>query len=171
MNHRSTIFVATIAAALIAGVMSVPANAQQSRDQIQVAGSSTVLPFATVVAEQFGRTMRRYKTPIVASGGTGGGFREFCRGIGAQFIDVANASRPITAAEMAECRKNGVTAIQEVRSGYDGIVFASHIGAAPIAFTTRHLYLGIAEKVPRNGAIVANPYSRWSQIDSALPDV
>jgi phosphate transport system substrate-binding protein len=171
LNRKTTLVAALAATALIAGAASAPANAQQARDQVQIAGSSTVLPFANVVAEQFGRTMRQFKTPIVASGGTGGGFREFCRGIGAQFIDVANASRPITAAETAECQKNGVTAIQEVKFGYDGIVFASHISQTDIAFTTTHLYLGLAEKVPQNGQLVANPYTRWNQIDPKLPNI
>lgn len=163
---RRALLIATLAL-----MTSAPALAQQARDQIQIAGSSTVLPFANVAAEQFGRTMRQFKTPVVASGGTGGGFREFCRGIGAQFIDIANASRPITKAELDSCKANGVTEIQEVRFGYDGIVFASHVGAQPIAFTTRHLYLGLAERVPQNGQLVANPYNRWSQIDPALPNV
>ena len=161
----------SILIAALAVCAAGPALAQQARDQVQVAGSSTVLPFANVVAEQFGRTMRQFKTPVVASGGTGGGFREFCRGIGAQFIDIANASRPITKAELDSCKANGVTEIQEVRFGYDGIVFASHVSAASVAFTTRHLYLGLAEKVPQNGQLVANPYTRWSQIDPALPNV
>jgi phosphate transport system substrate-binding protein len=157
--------------AVLAAVAGTPAQAQQARDQIQVAGSSTVLPFSNVVAEQFGRTLRQFKTPIVASGGTGGGFREFCRGIGAQFIDVANASRAITPAELQTCRANGVTEIQEVRFGYDGIVFASHISATQIAFTTRQLYLGLAERVPQNGQLVANPFTRWNQVDPSLPNV
>lgn len=160
-----------VATAAALASFAAPAPAQQARDQVQVAGSSTVLPFANVVAEQFGRTMRQFKTPVVASGGTGGGFREFCRGIGAQFIDVANASRPITKAELESCRANGVSDIQEVRFGYDGIVFASHASATPVAFTTRHLYLGLAERVPQNGQLVANPHTRWSQVDPSLPNV
>jgi phosphate transport system substrate-binding protein len=159
---------AASAALLAAGA---PAGAQTARDQIQIAGSSTVLPFSNVAAEQFGRTLRQFKTPIVSSGGTGGGFREFCRGIGAQFIDIANASRAITPAELATCRANGVTEIQEVRFGYDGIVFASHLSAPQIAFTTRQLYLGLAERVPQNGQLVANPYTRWNQVDPSLPNI
>lgn len=162
---------ASILVAALAALAASPALAQQARDQVQVAGSSTVLPFANVVAEQFGRTMRQFKTPIVSSGGTGGGFREFCRGIGAQFIDVANASRPITRAELESCKANGVTEIQEVRFGYDGIVFATHVGAPQVAFTTRHLYLGLAERVPVNGQLVANPHARWNQVDPALPNI
>lgn len=166
----ATNFLAIAATAAALAAWGGPATAQQ-RDQIQIAGSSTVLPFANVVAEQFGRNFRQFKSPIVASGGTGGGFREFCRGVGAQFIDIANASRPITAAEVATCKQNGVNDIQEIRFGYDGIVFASHISLQPIAFTTKQLYLGLAERVPQNGQLVANPYTRWNQIDPALPNV
>ncbi len=165
----ATNFFAIAAAAATLAAWGGPATAQQ-RDQVQVAGSSTVLPFANVVAEQFGRNFRQFKSPIVASGGTGGGFREFCRGVGAQFIDIANASRPITAAEVATCKQNGVNDIQEIRFGYDGIVFASHISAPAAAYTTKHLYLALAEKVPQNGQLVANPYTRWNQIDPSLPN-
>lgn len=171
LNRKINILAGVAMAAAIVAVGIPSAQAQQARDQVQIAGSSTVLPFSNVVAEQFGRTMRQFKTPIVASGGTGGGFREFCRGIGAQFIDIANASRPITRAELDSCKANGVNDIQEVRFGYDGIVFASHISGAQIAFTTRQLYLGIAERVPQNGQLVANPYTRWNQIDPSLPNV
>ncbi len=165
----ATNFIAIAATAAALAAWGGPATAQQ-RDQVQIAGSSTVLPFANVVAEQFGRNFRQFKSPIVASGGTGGGFREFCRGVGAQFIDVANASRPITAAEVATCKQNGVNDIQEIRFGYDGIVFASHISAPAAAYTTKHLYLALAEKVPQNGQLVANPYTRWNQIDPSLPN-
>jgi phosphate transport system substrate-binding protein len=158
-----------LALGLVLSLFTTAALAQ--RDQIQVAGSSTVLPFANVVAEQFGKTHRQFKTPIVASGGTGGGFREFCRGIGAQYIDVANASRPITKAEIDSCASNGVIGIKEIRFGYDGIVFASHISMNKISFTTKQLYLGLAEKIPYNGKIVNNPFTNWSQIDSSLPNV
>lgn len=170
LKLKSTLIAASAAAVALMTVAAAPADAQQARDQVQIAGSSTVLPFSNVVAEQFGRAQRQFKTPIVASGGTGGGFREFCRGVGAQFIDIANASRAITAAERADCEKNGVTQIQEVKFGYDGIVFASHISAPQVAFTTRQLYLGIAERVPQNGQLVPNPYTRWNQVDPSLPN-
>jgi len=166
----ATNFLAIAATAAALAAWGGPATAQQ-RDQIQIAGSSTVLPFSNVVAEQFGRNFRQFKSPIVASGGTGGGFREFCRGVGAQFIDIANASRAITPAELASCKANGVNDIQEIRFGYDGIVFASHISMQPIAFTTRQLYLGLAERVPQNGQLVANPFTRWNQVDPSLPNV
>ena len=102
--------------------LSAPAMA---RDNVQIAGSSTVLPFASVAAEEFGRNFPQFKTPVVGSGGTGGGFRQFCQGTGATTIDISNASRKIGPAEIASCKKAGVNKIHEIMFGYDGIVFAS----------------------------------------------
>ncbi len=95
-----------------------------ARDQIQIAGSSTVLPYANIVAEQFGKTYGNFKTPIVESGGSSAGLKQFCQGLGDATIDIANSSRKIKKAEIEECAKNGVKEIVEVQFGYDGIVFA-----------------------------------------------
>lgn len=141
-----------------------------ARDNIQIAGSSTVLPFSSIVAEEFGRSFKKFKAPVVGSGGTGGGFRQFCQGTGPNTIDIANASRSITPAEKASCEKNGVTKIIEVKFGFDGIVFASRQGGGKFAFEPRHVFLAGAREVPQGGKMVANPYTRWAQIDSSLPD-
>lgn len=155
------------AAAAFAATLSAPAVA---RDNIQVAGSSTVLPFASIVAEEFGKTFPQFKAPVVGSGGTGGGFRQFCQGVGANTIDVANASRAIRPAELETCRKNGVQKIIEVKIGYDGIVFATRRDSAAFKLEPRHVFLAGAAQVPQGGKMVANPYTRWSQIDKSLPD-
>lgn len=155
------------AAALSIASLSAPATA---RDNIQVAGSSTVLPFASIVAEEFGKTFPQFKAPVVGSGGTGGGFRQFCQGVGANTIDVANASRAIRPAELETCRKNGVNKIIEVKIGFDGIVFASRRDSKPFALTPSQVFLAGARQVPQGGKMVANPYTRWSQIDKSLPD-
>ncbi len=157
----------TLAALLIAAGISAPAAA---RDTIQIAGSSTVLPFASIVAEEFGKSFRQFKVPVVGSGGTGGGLRQFCQGVGANTIDIANASRPIRPAEIEACAKNGVTKIIEVKVGFDGIVFASRRDSGKFALEPRHVFLAGAKEVPQGGKMVANPYTRWSQIDRALPD-
>jgi phosphate transport system substrate-binding protein len=148
-------------------LLALPAAA---RDGVQVAGSSTVLPFSSIVAEQFGKTFPQFKAPVVASGGTGGGLRQFCQGVGANTIDIANASRPIRPAEVEACRKNGVNRIIEVMFGYDGIVFASRRDGGKFALVPRHVFLAQAKEVLQGGKMVANPYTRWSQIDPALPD-
>ncbi len=146
------------------------AQAAQARDVIQVAGSSTVLPFSSIAAEEFGKSFPQFKSPVVGSGGTGGGFRQFCQGVGANTIDIANASRPIRPAEFETCVKNGVAKIIEVKIGYDGIVFASRRDGGKFALEPRHVFLAGAKEVPKDGKLVANPYTRWSQIDRALPD-
>ena len=127
------------ASALAIAAVSATAAAAQSRDNIQVAGSSTVLPYASIVAEAFGENTD-YPTPVVESGGSSAGLKRFCEGVGENTIDVANASRAIRQKEIDACAENGVTDIIEVRIGYDGIVFASQIdGPAFTAFTPAQL--------------------------------
>lgn len=148
-------------------VISMPAMA---RDNIQIAGSSTVLPFASIVAEEFGSLFAQFQTPVVASGGSGGGLRQFCGGVGANTIDIANASRPIRAAEVERCNEAGVNDILEIQFGYDGIVFASRGDRGSFELLPEHVFLAGAARVPQDGKLVDNPYTRWSQIDSSLPD-
>ena len=149
--------------------LSAPAMA---RDNVQIAGSSTVLPFASIAAEEFGNNFPQFKTPIVGSGGTGGGFRQFCQGTGANTIDIANASRKIGADEITNCRKAGVTKIHEIMFGYDGIVFASDSKGDAYALKPHHVFLAGATMIPtRDGKIIANPYKSWSEIDPTLPDL
>lgn len=158
----------SVAFTAIAGVaLAAPAVA---RDNIQIAGSSTVLPFASIVAEEFGNSFPQFRTPVVGSGGSGGGLRQFCQGVGTNTIDIANASRPIKSSEVENCRNNGVTEIIEVRFGYDGIVFASRSDSGSFALQPKHVFLAAAAQVPQNGRLVNNPYTRWSQIDSSLPN-
>ena len=142
----------------------------QSRDTIQIAGSSTVLPFASIVAEEFGASFPEFNTPVVGSGGTGGGFSQFCAGIGENTIDIANASRPMRDGEREACTAAGVTDIREVQFGYDGIVFASAATGPDFALTPEHVFLAIAAQVPVDGELVDNPYTKWSEIDASLPD-
>ncbi len=150
--------------------VSFSSAAQSNRDTIQIAGSSTVLPFASIVAEEFGNNFAQFKTPVVGSGGSSGGLRQFCQGVGTNTIDIANASRAIRPAEIDACKANGVKQIIEVKIGYDGIVFASRIDAGDFKLEPKHVFLAQAAQVPQNGKMVANPYTRWSQIDKSLPD-
>ncbi|HEV7246309.1 MAG TPA: substrate-binding domain-containing protein [Shinella sp.] len=146
------------------------AGAAVARDQVQIAGSSTVLPYAKIVAETFGETFPDFKTPIVESGGTGGGLKEFCKGVGPDTIDIANASRSMKADEVEACKTAGVTEIQEVKIGYDGIVFATDSGNADLKLEPKDLYLALAAEVVVDGKLVANPYKKWSEVNAALPD-
>ena len=140
-----------------------------ARDNVQVAGSSTVLPYAAIVAEAFGENFE-FPTPVVESGGSSAGLKRFCGGLGANTIDVANASRAIRDREIKACADAGVTEIIEVRVGYDGIVFASQIdGPAFEAFTPSDVFNALAPKVVVNGALVDNPHQQWSDFNPNLP--
>jgi phosphate transport system substrate-binding protein len=144
------------------------APSAQARDQVRVVGSSTVFPFSTQVAENFGK-LPGQKTPVIENNGTGGGFRLFCAGVGVQHPDIANASRRVTAGELAECSKNGVS-MTEVKFGFDGIVLAYATSGPAINMTQEQLWKGVAKQVPVNGQMVANPYKKWNQVDPSLPN-
>jgi phosphate transport system substrate-binding protein len=139
-----------------------------ARDQIRIVGSSTVFPFSTAVAEQFGKTSS-FKTPVVESTGSGGGFKLFCAGVGTGAPDITNASRRIKASEVASCEGNGVSAIIEVKIGYDGIVLANSKKADPLSLTKEQLFRALAKQVPVDGKLVSNPHEKWSDIDPSLP--
>ncbi|MFK7744935.1 MAG: substrate-binding domain-containing protein [Roseobacter sp.] len=147
----------------------IGATAASARDQVQVAGSSTVLPYASIVAEAFGENFE-FPTPVVESGGSSAGLKRFCQGVGTQHTDIANASRAIREKEIEACAANGVTDIIEVRIGYDGIVFASQIdGPAYTAFTQSDIFNALAPKVMVDGALVDNPYTQWTDFNADLP--
>ena len=150
-------------------VIAASATTAAARDQIQVSGSSTVLPYATIVAEAFGENTD-FPTPVVESGGSSAGLKKFCEGVGENTIDIANASRPIKDSEKEACKAAGVTEIMEVRIGYDGIVFASDINGNDFAFTAADWFNALAAEVVQDGKIVANPYTKWSEIRADLPD-
>ena len=149
-------------------IAAVSATAAAARDQVQVAGSSTVLPYASIVAEAFGENFD-FPTPVVESGGSSAGLKRFCEGVGENTIDIANASRQIREKEIAACGENGVTEIIEVRIGYDGIVFASDIAGNSFAFTPVDWYKAISDKVVVDGVVVDNPYTTWDQVNPAFP--
>ena len=163
MSHLK---LSTAAIAVLA--ISATAVVAQSRDNVQIAGSSTVLPYATIVAEAFGENFQ-FPTPVVESGGSSTGLRRFCEGVGENTIDIANASRSIRPNEIETCAANGVTDIIEVRFGYDGIVFASDINGPSFEFTPSDWYLALAAELPVDGAMVANPNTTWDQVRADLP--
>ena len=156
----------TVAVLAVAG-----AAGAQSRENVQIAGSSTVLPYASIVAEAFGENFE-FPTPVVESGGSSAGLQRFCEGVGENTIDIANASRQIREGELATCAENGVTDVIEVRIGYDGIVFASQIdGPEFTEFTPEQWYRAMAAEIPEGGEMVANPNTTWADIDESLPGV
>lgn len=164
-----------LALALVAAsglTLSAGALAQSGRDYVYIVGSSTVYPFATVVAERFGRGSE-FKTPKVESTGSGGGLKLFCDGVGVDYPDVANSSRAVKQSEVDTCTANGVTEIVEVKIGYDGIVIANAIGAESVALSRADIFLALAKEVPGavEGELVENAYETWADVNPALPDV
>ncbi|MDA0997501.1 MAG: PstS family phosphate ABC transporter substrate-binding protein [Proteobacteria bacterium] len=160
---RKTLGMATIA------VVAVTASAAQARDQIRIVGSSTVYPFATVVAEQFGKTTK-FKTPVIESTGSGGGFKLFCSGVGVEHPDITNASRRIKKSEVENCAKNGVANITEIKIGYDGIVVANSKASPQVSLTRKQLFLALAKTVSDGkGGLMDNPNKTWFDIDKSLP--
>ena len=159
-----------IAAGLTAAVLVAGAGVAEARDQIRIVGSSTVFPFSTAVAEQFGKTSG-FKTPVVESTGSGGGLKLFCAGVGEQHPDITNASRRIKASEVERCAKNGIDKIIEVKVGYDGIVLANSKQGKAMELTKEQVFRALAKQVPdADGNLIDNPYNKWSDIDPSLPD-
>jgi phosphate transport system substrate-binding protein len=159
--HRLTMSVA-------AAALCIAAGDALARDQIRIVGSSTVFPFSTAVAEQYGARTGQ-KTPVVESTGSGGGIKLFCEGVGEATPDITNSSRRIKASEVEACGKNGVAQITEVKIGFDGIVVANSKAGPKMAVSIPQLWQALAKEVPQNGQLVANPYKMWSEIDPSLP--
>ena len=157
---KLTIVLASIVAISVATIA-------QARDQIKIVGSSTVFPYATIVAERFGQT--GFKTPVIESTGTGGGAKLFCAGVGEAHPDITNASRAMKDKEKALCKKNGVNEIVEVIIGNDGITLAYSVDAEPVNFTKEHLWKALAKHSVVDGKLVDNIYKTWDQIDPSLP--
>lgn len=144
-----------------------------ARDQIKIVGSSTVYPFATTVAERFGKTSG-FKTPVVESTGSGGGLKLFCAGLGTQHPDITNASRRIKQTEIDNCKKNGIKDITEVKIGYDGIAIANSNKGADFHLSLRDLYLALAKDIPADidgKTVKPNPYKKWNEINPTYPDL
>ncbi len=169
MFKKSVLLSSVLATAVVAGA----AYAIAARDYISIVGSSTVYPFATVVAEQFGKSTN-FKTPKVESTGSGGGLKLFCAGVGVEHPDITNASRRIKKSEFDMCQKNGVKDIIEVKIGYDGIAVANSKKGVPMELTTRDIFLALAKEIPEPAGgekLVVNPYKKWNEVNSKLPAI
>jgi len=142
------------------------------RDHIEIVGSSTVYPFATVVAETFGKKTK-FKTPKVESTGSGGGLKLFCNGNGIDTPDITNASRRIKKSEVEKCHSNGVDNITEIQIGFDGIAIANSKKGQTFALTRKDLFLALAKQIPtsKEGELIANPHKTWKQVNAKLPDI
>ncbi len=157
---------AIVLAAMIGGATAAQA---QNRDTISIVGSSTVYPFATVVAERFGRSTN-FKAPKIEATGSGGGLKLFCKGVGADTPDITNSSRAIKQSEYDDCQKNGVTEIVEVVIGYDGIALATASSTAQLKLGLKDVYLALAKDIPGpDGKLMPNPHKTWKDVNPALP--
>ncbi len=152
-----------------AGFLMAGEAAAQSRDQIRIVGSSTVFPYTQAVAEEYANATGN-PAPVVESTGTGGGMRIFCDGLGPNFPDITGASRAMKESEWEHCTKNGVTDVSEALIGYDGLSIAMSRGGPDLTLTEAQIFQALAAEVEVDGEIVANPYTRWNQIDASLPD-
>ncbi len=154
-----------------AGLTLLAVPTLQARDYISIVGSSTVYPFATVVAEQFGKTSR-FKTPKIEATGSGGGLKLFCAGIGVEHPDIANASRRIKKSEVERCASNGIDEIIEIKVGYDGIVIGNAKSGPDMDISRKQIFMALAKNVPAGAGatqLTANNAATWADVDSRLP--
>ncbi len=165
---KKTLAVATLATLAVGSI----AYAQTARDYISIVGSSTVYPFATVVAEKFGQKTS-FKTPKIESTGSGGGLKLFCAGVGVEHPDITNSSRRIKQSEVDQCAGNGVTNIVEVKIGYDGIVLANSKQGEEFAVSRQEIFLALAKEIPSgaDGNLIPNPHKTWKDVNPSLPNV
>jgi phosphate transport system substrate-binding protein len=158
---------------LVAGAALLATTAMgtaHARDQIQIVGSSTVFPFSTAVAEQFGQKTS-FKTPVVESTGSGGGMKLFCAGVGEGSPDITNSSRRIKENEFKLCLENGVTPV-EVKIGFDGIVLANSKAGPELSLTREQIFLALAKEIPdASGKLITNPHKTWADVDPSLPNI
>lgn len=159
----------TVFAVMLAMTAVMTAVPVQARDQINIVGSSTVYPFATVVAERFGRATS-HPTPTIESTGSGGGLKLLCDGIGENTPDITNSSSYIKQSQFDACAEKGIDII-EVKIGYDGIAFANSKEGPKLDVTQKELFLALAAKVPgeTDGELIKNPYTSWNDINARLP--
>jgi phosphate transport system substrate-binding protein len=159
-------------AVAVVGALTLSSQAM-ARDTINIVGSSTVFPFATTVAENFGNATE-FNTPKIESTGSGGGMKLFCAGVGVEHPDVTNSSRRMKVSEFEQCQENGVEEITEVKIGYDGIAIANSKKAGQISMSLRDVWLALAKDVPNpegGEELVPNPYKTWKEVNPELPDV
>lgn len=160
MKSRNILAIATLAA--------LAATTANARDEIRIVGSSTVFPFSTAVAEQFGKKTD-FATPVVEATGSGGGLKLFCAGVGTEHPDIANASRRIKLTEFELCKANGVTDIIEVKIGFDGIVIGNAIDSPAFDLTRKDIYKALARDVSQYGRTAPNAFKTWDQVNPSLP--
>jgi phosphate transport system substrate-binding protein len=165
MKKISLIAISVLALAACNDQASTGGASGGSRQEIRIVGSSTVFPFSKAAAEGFAKSDPSRKSPVVESTGTGGGIEQFCKGVGAETPDIANASRRMKKSEFENCQKNGVKDIVEIQVGIDGLALAQSNKGQKFALTTADVYKALA----------ANPFGKpqtaklWSDVNPSLP--
>jgi phosphate transport system substrate-binding protein len=155
----------------LGALMVVAAGQAAARDQIKIVGSSTVFPYSQAVAEEFANKSGM-AAPVLESTGTGGGFKAFCGGVGADHPDITGASRAIKESEVKLCADAGVVDITEALIGYDGLSIAHSRNGPELNLTEEQVFLALAAELPDGkGGFMANPNKKWSDIDASLPAV
>ena len=139
----------------VLGAASIPARAQL----IKVDGSSTVFPITEAMAEDFQKSTKGKVRVTVGISGTGGGFKKFCRGE----TDISDASRPILAKEMEECKKAGIT-YYELPVAYDALTVMINPQNAWIKSLT------VPELKKMWEPAAQGKITKWNQVNPAWPD-
>jgi len=161
----SLVAISALALAACNDQASTGGAAGGSRQEIRIVGSSTVFPFAKAASEAFAKADPSRKSPVLESTGTGGGIEQFCKGVGAETPDIANASRRMKKSEFENCQKNGVKEIVEVQVGIDGLALAQSNKGTKFVLSTADVYKALA----------ANPFGKpqtaklWSDVNPSLP--
>ena len=137
----------------------------QALERIRVAGSISMYPLMTAVAERYA-----YETdnpaPIIEATGTGGGIKVFCNGTGKRFPDIVAASRPMSTAERQFCATNGIDHILEIQLGFDGIVLAQTLKGKPFSIKQQDLMTALAAIAPNSQSPAPR---KWSDVQKSLP--
>tara|TARA_A100001011_G_C14191647_1_gene791607 strand:- start:231 stop:1265 length:1035 start_codon:yes stop_codon:yes gene_type:complete len=152
-------------------MLALYSSSIQARDYISIAGSSTVLPFSTIISEKMGRNPD-FNTPVVESGGSSVGKKRVCEGTGLTFTDIGNASSRMKVGELKYCNDMGVV-LTEIKVGYDGIVLANSRKGPMISITRSDLAKALSAKVPSEDGskLIDNPYKLWSDVNPTLPNI
>jgi phosphate transport system substrate-binding protein len=126
---------------------------------VKVDGSSTVFPITEGVAEDYQKAKKGAVKVTVGISGTGGGFKKFCRGE----TDMSNASRPITAKEMADCKAAGIE-YYELPIAFDALTVVIN----PRNSFLKQITIAELKKMwePAAQGVIKN----WNQVNPAWPD-
>jgi phosphate transport system substrate-binding protein len=147
------------AAVPLAGMVGLPVMSAQAQQIVKIDGSSTVYPVTEAVAEEFQKSKRGTIKVTVGISGTGGGFKKFCRGE----TDISDASRPIVAKEIEDCKQAGIQYI-ELPIAFDALtVVINPKNGWASAMTVADL-----KKIWEPGA--QRTVMNWNQVKSSWPN-